>query len=77
MTDFTFTEAPPEAPPAIDVLDEAGARVKLGKTSSYADIKRLERDLRRAVEPEQDPQFAGPQRLAHDLSRTVDHRRPD
>jgi ATP-dependent Clp protease ATP-binding subunit ClpC len=35
---------------AIDVLDEAGARVKLGKTSSYAEIKKLERELRRAVE---------------------------
>jgi len=35
---------------AIDVLDEAGARVKLGKTGCYADIKRLERDLRRAVD---------------------------
>ena len=35
---------------AIDVLDEAGARVKLGKTTSYADIKRIERELRRAVE---------------------------
>jgi ATP-dependent Clp protease ATP-binding subunit ClpC len=35
---------------AIDVLDEAGARVKLGKTTSYADIKRVERELRRAVD---------------------------
>ncbi|HKQ59994.1 MAG TPA: ATP-dependent Clp protease ATP-binding subunit [Candidatus Polarisedimenticolaceae bacterium] len=35
---------------AIDVLDEAGARVKLGKTTSYAEIKRIERELRRAVE---------------------------
>jgi len=35
---------------AIDVLDEAGARVKLGKTSSYAEIKKLERELRRAVD---------------------------
>jgi len=35
---------------AIDVLDEAGARVKLGKTSSYAEIKRIERELRRAVD---------------------------
>jgi len=35
---------------AIDVLDEAGARVKLGKTASFADIKRVERDLRKAVE---------------------------
>ena len=35
---------------AIDVLDEAGARVKLGKTTSYADIKRIERELRRAVD---------------------------
>jgi ATP-dependent Clp protease ATP-binding subunit ClpC len=35
---------------AIDVLDEAGARVKLGKTTSYADIKRTERELRRAVD---------------------------
>ncbi len=35
---------------AIDVLDEAGARVKLGKTTSYAEIKKIERELRRAVE---------------------------
>jgi len=35
---------------AIDVLDEAGARVKLGKTTSFSDIKRIERDLRRAVD---------------------------
>jgi len=35
---------------AIDVLDEAGARVKLGKSTSYADIKRVERELRRAVD---------------------------
>jgi len=35
---------------AIDVLDEAGARVKLGKNASYADIKKIERDLRQAVE---------------------------
>jgi len=35
---------------AIDVLDEAGARVKLGKTTSYSEIKRVERELRRAVE---------------------------
>jgi ATP-dependent Clp protease ATP-binding subunit ClpC len=35
---------------AIDVLDEAGARVKLGKTTSFADIKRIERDLRHAVD---------------------------
>jgi ATP-dependent Clp protease ATP-binding subunit ClpC len=35
---------------AIDVLDEAGARVKLGKTSSYTEIKKIERELRRAVE---------------------------
>jgi len=35
---------------AIDVLDEAGARVKLGKSSSYAEIKRIERELRRAVD---------------------------
>ncbi len=35
---------------AIDVLDEAGARVKLGKSNSYAEIKRLERELKRAVE---------------------------
>jgi ATP-dependent Clp protease ATP-binding subunit ClpC len=35
---------------AIDVLDEAGARVKLAKTTSYAEIKRIERELRRAVE---------------------------
>jgi len=35
---------------AIDVLDEAGARVKLAKTTSYAEIKRVERELRRAVD---------------------------
>ncbi|MBD3867098.1 MAG: ATP-dependent Clp protease ATP-binding subunit [Acidobacteria bacterium] len=35
---------------AIDVLDEAGARVKLGKSSSYAEIKRVERELRKAVD---------------------------
>ncbi len=35
---------------AIDVLDEAGARVKLGKTTSYSEIKKLERKLRKAVE---------------------------
>jgi ATP-dependent Clp protease ATP-binding subunit ClpC len=35
---------------AIDVLDEAGARVKLGKTTSFADIKRIERELRDAVD---------------------------
>jgi ATP-dependent Clp protease ATP-binding subunit ClpC len=35
---------------AIDVMDEAGARVKLGKTTSFADIKRIERELRRAVD---------------------------
>ena len=35
---------------AIDVLDEAGARVKLGKAASYAEIKRVERELRLAVE---------------------------
>jgi ATP-dependent Clp protease ATP-binding subunit ClpC len=35
---------------AIDVMDEAGARVKLGKTSSFAEIKRIERELRHAVE---------------------------
>ena len=35
---------------AIDVLDEAGARVKLGKSTSYTDIKRIERELKRAVE---------------------------
>jgi ATP-dependent Clp protease ATP-binding subunit ClpC len=35
---------------AIDVLDEAGARVKLGKTTSYAEIKKIERELRRAVD---------------------------
>ena len=35
---------------AIDVLDEAGARVKLGKTTSFSDIKRIERELRRAVD---------------------------
>jgi ATP-dependent Clp protease ATP-binding subunit ClpC len=35
---------------AIDVLDEAGARVKLGKRTSYSDIKKVERELKRAVE---------------------------
>ncbi|ANM31961.1 Clp protease ClpX [Acidobacteria bacterium Mor1] len=35
---------------AIDVLDEAGARVKLGKSTCYAEIKRIERDLKRVVE---------------------------
>ncbi len=35
---------------AIDVLDEAGARVKLGKSSSFAEIKRVERELRKAVD---------------------------
>jgi ATP-dependent Clp protease ATP-binding subunit ClpC len=35
---------------AIDVLDEAGARVKLRKRTSYADIKRVERELKRAVD---------------------------
>jgi len=35
---------------AIDVLDEAGARVKLAKSSSYAEIKRTERELKRAVD---------------------------
>ncbi|MDH3628479.1 MAG: ATP-dependent Clp protease ATP-binding subunit [Acidobacteriota bacterium] len=35
---------------AIDVLDEAGARVKLGKSTSYAEIKRIERELKRAVD---------------------------
>ncbi len=34
---------------AIDVLDEAGARVKLGKSTSYTEIKRIERELKRAV----------------------------
>jgi ATP-dependent Clp protease ATP-binding subunit ClpC len=35
---------------AIDVLDEAGARVKLGKRISYAEIRKVEQDLRRAVD---------------------------
>jgi ATP-dependent Clp protease ATP-binding subunit ClpC len=35
---------------AIDVLDEAGARVKLAKRTSYTEIKRIERELRRAVD---------------------------
>jgi ATP-dependent Clp protease ATP-binding subunit ClpC len=35
---------------AIDVLDEAGARVKLGKRISYSEIKKVEQELRRAVE---------------------------
>ncbi len=34
---------------AIDVLDEAGARVKLGKSTSFTEIKRIERELKRAV----------------------------
>src|SRR5205809_4038088 len=33
---------------AIDVLDEAGARVKLGKRISYGEIKKVEQELRRA-----------------------------
>ncbi len=35
---------------AIDVVDEAGARVKLGKTHSHSEIKQLEKRLRRAVD---------------------------
>ncbi|HZN54398.1 MAG TPA: ATP-dependent Clp protease ATP-binding subunit [Candidatus Polarisedimenticolaceae bacterium] len=35
---------------AIDVLDEAGARVKLGKRISYGEIKKVEQELRRAVD---------------------------
>src|SRR5262245_35029610 len=35
---------------AIDVLDEAGARVKLGKRISYGELKKVEQELRRAVE---------------------------
>ena len=35
---------------AIDVLDEAGARVKLGKTVSYSEIKEIEKRLRTAVD---------------------------
>jgi ATP-dependent Clp protease ATP-binding subunit ClpC len=35
---------------AIDVLDEAGARVKLGKTQSFSEIKLLEKNLHRAVD---------------------------
>jgi ATP-dependent Clp protease ATP-binding subunit ClpC len=35
---------------AIDVLDEAGARVKLGKTHSHSEIKQLEKHLMRAVD---------------------------
>ena len=35
---------------AIDVLDEAGARVKLAKTTSFARIKKVERRLKRAVD---------------------------
>ncbi len=35
---------------AIDVLDEAGARVKLAKRTSYTEIKKIERELRRAVD---------------------------
>jgi ATP-dependent Clp protease ATP-binding subunit ClpC len=35
---------------AIDVLDEAGARVKLAKRISYGEIKKTEQDLRRAVD---------------------------
>ena len=32
------------------MLDEAGARVKLGKSTSYTEIKRIERELKRAVD---------------------------
>ncbi len=35
---------------AIDVLDEAGARVKLAKRVSYAEIRKTEQELRRAVD---------------------------
>jgi ATP-dependent Clp protease ATP-binding subunit ClpC len=35
---------------AIDVLDEAGARVKLAKSTTYADSKRIERQLKDAVD---------------------------
>ncbi len=35
---------------AIDVLDEAGARVKLAKSTSYAESKKIERDLKHAVD---------------------------
>jgi ATP-dependent Clp protease ATP-binding subunit ClpC len=35
---------------AIDVLDEAGARVKLGKRISFSEIKKVEQELRRAVD---------------------------
>jgi ATP-dependent Clp protease ATP-binding subunit ClpC len=35
---------------AIDVMDEAGARVKLSKTSSYTRIKQVERELSTAVD---------------------------
>jgi ATP-dependent Clp protease ATP-binding subunit ClpC len=35
---------------AIDVLDEAGARVKLAKRTSYGEIRKTEQDLRRAVD---------------------------
>ncbi len=35
---------------AIDVLDEAGARVKLAKRTSYTEIKKTERELRRSVD---------------------------
>jgi len=35
---------------AIDVLDEAGARVKLAKRTSYTEIKKIERELRRSVD---------------------------
>ncbi len=35
---------------AIDVLDEAGARVKLAKRISYTEIRKTEQELRRAVD---------------------------
>jgi ATP-dependent Clp protease ATP-binding subunit ClpC len=35
---------------AIDVLDEAGARVKLGKSTCYADLRGIEDELKHAVE---------------------------
>jgi ATP-dependent Clp protease ATP-binding subunit ClpC len=37
-------------PDKVDVLDEAGARVKLAKRTSYTEIKKIERDLRRSVD---------------------------
>ncbi|MCZ6650610.1 MAG: ATP-dependent Clp protease ATP-binding subunit [Acidobacteria bacterium] len=35
---------------AIDVIDEAGARVKLGKKNSYTDVRAIEKEIDQAVE---------------------------